>query len=362
MSEAEVPFTAPPELPWFQFTLRTLFLVFVVLASSLAVFGAWGIMVFLLALGLAVYLHKVRSLASGAAYAVLAALCLMCVLCLPALDAAKMAGRQAQCKNNLKQIALALQSYRMAKGHFPPAYIADKNGKPMHSWRVLLLPYLDMDSAYKQYNFNEPWDGPNNKKLAAIRVPMYECPSDPNWRRQGPPQTNYLAVVGPGAAWKGKTGKKPGDITGRLSDTIMVVEVADSGIAWTEPRDLSLETLGVAGTSSSALARSSHHGPQSDFFFIYDSFACANVAMADGDVRYLPPGSLSAERLSKLLQIGGCEASEFDSNGNLCQEHRRPNWPNIAALAVWLISVAALLARAVRSRPKTNAGTPIINH
>ena len=71
--------------------------------------------------------------------------------------------------NNLKQIAMALQCYHQANGCFPPAYIADKTGKPMHSWRVLILPYLDRDDLYKAYNFTEPWDGPNNKKLATSR-------------------------------------------------------------------------------------------------------------------------------------------------------------------------------------------------
>ena len=60
----------------------------------------------------------------------------------------------------------ALQAYHQANGCFPPAYIADKNGKPMHSWRVLILPYLDYDDLYKAYDFSEPWDGPKNKTAA----------------------------------------------------------------------------------------------------------------------------------------------------------------------------------------------------
>ena len=354
MSEEETATAAPPpERPWFQFTLRTLFLVFVVLASSLGVFGAWGIAAFLLALGLAVYLHKVRSLALGLIYVVLAVLCLMCLLTLPASDAAIMAARAVQCKSNLEQVGLALQQYRIAKGHYPPAYIADKNGKPMHSWRVLLLPYLEMDSLYKMYNLNEPWDGPNNKKkLAAIRVPFYECPSDPNSRRSGAPQSNYLAVVGANAAWLGKTARKLNEIGGARSDTVMVAEVADSGIAWTEPRDLSLDALEAADAGDSALTPSSHHGPTSDFFFIYESLACANAAMLDDSVRFLPPGSLTPDRLPHLLEIAGCKQSELDSIASAYEAHRRPNWPNIAALAVWVLSVIALLARAVRSRPE----------
>ena len=90
----------------------------------------------------------------------------------------------------------------------------------------------------------------------------------------------------------------------------MVVEVANSGIPWMEPRDLSLDALGAAGAKSPALTVSSYHGPREDFFFTYDHGCGANVAMADGSVHYLPPGSLSTGRLRKILQVGGYKERE----------------------------------------------------
>src|SRR4051812_9073955 len=72
------------------------------------------------------------------------------------------ASKRTQCKNNLKEIALALHNYHEAYGCFPPAYIADKDGRPMHSWRVLILPYLDEKPLYLKYRFDEPWNGPHN--------------------------------------------------------------------------------------------------------------------------------------------------------------------------------------------------------
>ena len=78
--------------------------------------------------------------------------------------------RRSQCRNNLKNIGLALHNYHEAHGCFPPAFVADANGKPMHSWRVLILPYLDQGPSRKMYSFNEPRDGPNNKKLSAYSV------------------------------------------------------------------------------------------------------------------------------------------------------------------------------------------------
>ena len=149
------------------------------------------------------------------------------------------------CQNNLKQIALALLNYHQANGCFPPAYIADKNGKPMHSWRVLILPYMEMNALYNAYDFTEPWDGPKNKKLLATALQGYVCPSDPNAYAPGATQTSYVAVVGRNAAWAGEKSRKlgPVDFPGGASNTIMVVEVANSGIPWMEPRDLSLDAL-----------------------------------------------------------------------------------------------------------------------
>ena len=84
---------------------------------------------------------------------------------------------------------------------------------------------------------------------------------------------------------------------------------------------------------------------------------CANVAMGDGAVSYLPPGGLSIENLRNILQVGGCRWDDPRFEAELqYDEHRRLNWPNIAALAVWLLSVGTLLTRAVRSRKTLSRG------
>jgi hypothetical protein len=73
--------------------------------------------------------------------------------------------------NNLKQIGLALRNYHDAYGRFPPAYVADGHGPPMHSRRVLILPWLEKREIYDRYRFDEPWDGPNNRKPHDLVVP-----------------------------------------------------------------------------------------------------------------------------------------------------------------------------------------------
>ena len=111
---------------------------------------------------------------------VIAIIAILVALLLPAVQQAREAARRTQCKNNLKQIGIALHSYHDVYKTFPPAYIPDEDGKPMHSWRVLILPFIEQQALYEQYDFNEPWDGPNNSQLANVVISVYQCPSSPN--------------------------------------------------------------------------------------------------------------------------------------------------------------------------------------
>ena len=61
---------------------------------------------------------------------------------------------------------MAVANYHDTYGRFPAAYVADRDGRPMHSWRVLILPLLEQRTTYDAYDFAEPWDGPNNRRLA----------------------------------------------------------------------------------------------------------------------------------------------------------------------------------------------------
>ena len=94
-------------------------------------------------------------------------------------------------------IGFALQCYHQDHGSFPPAYITDKAGKPMHSWHILLLPYIGAKELYSRYKFDEPWNSTSNSRLARLMPEVYRCPSDPD---AGDAITNYVAVVGPHAA------------------------------------------------------------------------------------------------------------------------------------------------------------------
>jgi hypothetical protein len=189
------------------------------------------------------------------------------------------AGPRTVCKNNIKQIALALHNYHDEYGCFPPAYIADRNGRPMHSWRVLLLPFLEFKPVYQQYRFDEPWDGPRNREIAALNLQIFRCPSDSN--PEG--DTNYLVVVGPKTVFPGAKCVRISEITSGTTNTILLVEVAGSGIKWAEPRDLSIVEAARGINPKLGLGISSHHE------------GGAQIALVDGSVRFFKDGAPPAD-------------------------------------------------------------------
>ena len=151
------------------------------------------------------------------------------------------ASHRTRCRNNLKGIGIALHNYHDVFGTFPPAYVSDEKGRPMHSWRVLILPYFDQstledDNLFEEYDFTEPWDGPNNVKLLEKCPDVYACPSHEG---EDPTMTAYAAIVGEPCVFWGTQPAKIRDITDGTSNTIMVSEVAHARVRWTEPRDIS---------------------------------------------------------------------------------------------------------------------------
>ena len=232
---------------------------------------------------------------SGPIIAVIIVAVLVCILfcggiltalMLPAVQAAREAARRSQCVNNLKQIGLAMHNYHDTYKCFPPAVIADEDGRPMRSWRVAILPYIEQASLYDQYDFDVPWDDPINQMLMNIPIPAYQCPSDPTVS-VSPCNTNYVMIVG-----KSTIGGEPNeavkmaDIKDGTSNTILAIEVGGSGIPWTEPRDLTVEEA-IAFITNSGAGQFSQFHPGG-----------LNVLMADGSVQFIAstidPGILPA--------------------------------------------------------------------
>jgi prepilin-type processing-associated H-X9-DG protein len=215
----------------------------------------------------------------------------LAALLVPAVGAARDAARRTQCMNNVKQIGLAMQMYADTYRTFPPAYTVDAAGKPMHSWRVLLLPYLEGGPLYDQYRMDEPWDGPNNSQLAGLMPAVFRCPSEA--ATPGSTTTVYAVVNGPGAVFDGDKLCTLASVTDGLSNTLVVVEAAGANIHWMEPRDLDFTQLQgvINGTGGNEIA--SHHP------------GMAVVGFADGSVRALPSSVQPTVVRALITRAGG---------------------------------------------------------
>ncbi len=135
---------------------------------------------------------------------------------------------------------MAVANYHETYGSFPPAYVAGRDGKPMHSWRVLLLPFLEQQALYDAYNFDEPWDGPHNRTLADQVGRIYLRSGLESDQVE---TTSFVAVVGPETAWPGPVALSREDLGDGTHETLLVVEVPDGQFRWMEPRDLRFDRM-----------------------------------------------------------------------------------------------------------------------
>lgn len=134
---------------------------------------------------------------------------------------------------------MAVANYTDANNGYPPAYQLGPDGTPWHSWRVLLLPYIEQDSLFKQYRFDEPWNGPNNNQLADHMPRTYAFH---NKHKPGLTTTNYLAVVGKETMWPGHEPHKQVHLA-NSGETILIAENHGLNVHWMEPRDLDTNTM-----------------------------------------------------------------------------------------------------------------------
>lgn len=108
---------------------------------------------------------------------VIAIIAILIALLLPAVQQAREAARRSQCKNNLKQLTLALHNYESTHGTFPMSRITITGS--VNAWSAMTLPYIEQAALYNMWDFNRSWNHPPNAALAATRLPVWECPSTP---------------------------------------------------------------------------------------------------------------------------------------------------------------------------------------
>jgi hypothetical protein len=232
-----------------------------------------------------------RAVIASLALGLSLAIAVMAVITMPPIfERARQQAEQSACARQLAIIALAMQAYCDEYGSYPPAYLVDRDGRPAHSWRVLLLPYLEGSQVYAEYRFDEPWDSPHNRQLAGrlhkvAGCPMYSCPADTStWNNA---ETNYVVITGKDTMFDATNSMGPLMIRDGTSSTLMIVEVTGTGIHWMEPRDLDIGTMDFLVGTPTGKNISSLHQRGAQVAFADSRPDCLNPDAREDDVRRL---------------------------------------------------------------------------
>jgi len=204
-------------------------------------------------------------------------------------------GIWVQTAYDLKCIGLAFHNYHNDHGRFPLAAILDKDGQPLLSWRVAILPYLEEAELYSQFHLDEPWDSSHNLQLLP-RIPSYYSPPQGSPERE-PYGTYFQVFAGIGAAFDDRLPMTFKSFTDGTSQTILVIEAGEA-VPWTKPQDLQF-------FPDQPLPKLAGHSKKGFTYSLY----------ADGSVRRLP-NTIDQEILRALITRNGGEKLAEDKNGN----------------------------------------------
>lgn len=223
----------------------------------------------------------------------------------PAVASARTAARRSVCRNNLKQIGLALHNFESQHKHFPT--LLSQGETPPRSWRVDILPFLDQQPLRNLYVDTEAWDAiPNVSVARQKREWVYSCPSNPRGTdSEGRSYTAYVAPDGDNTFMTRSHARRFGDIVDGTANTVAVVEACGLEIVWTEPRDAPLSSLPVG------INRPGSRSGRSEGLLSSYHTGGAQVLMADGAVRFVSQ-NLDPQVLSALLTVNGNEPVDDD--------------------------------------------------
>ncbi|MFN0055694.1 MAG: DUF1559 domain-containing protein [Planctomycetales bacterium] len=220
-----------------------------------------------------------------------AILTVLYALLLPSVHRGRNGALRSQCKNNLLQIGLALRQYVDAYQALPPAYTVDSDGRPLHSWRTLILPYLDQKPLYDSIDLTKPWSDPANAEAFQTRLDVYRCPSFP-----GPDtQTIYMAVVAAESCLRAGEPRFMSDIKDGASMTLMIIEVpVDHAVHWMSPFDADEQLILGLSTDS----KTAHAGG-------------LQATLCDGSIRFISDKLPSETRRALITIAGGEKVEDF---------------------------------------------------
>jgi hypothetical protein len=201
-------------------------------------------------------------------------------------DLAEEAHRRTACKENLLRIAVAMLIYEKQHGTLPPTYTVDADGNPLHSWRVLLLPYLGYDDLYSAIRLDEPWNSRHNSQFHTADALIFQCPTGVH----AAGQTIYTVVEGETCAFNGGVGKRLDAFGPRSAHLILVAERLDP-VCWMDPtQEVSFATacLGINRSGATDGLGSEHAGG-------------VHIGQRSGAVQFLSE-NIEPLRIPKLLE------------------------------------------------------------
>ena len=157
----------------------------------------------------------------------------------PLIGKVRSSAARSQSTNQLKQLGLVMHNYHDTYRSLPTQAIRSKDGKPLLSWRVAALPFVDENTLYKEFRLDEPWDSEHNKKLIprmprVFRSPFQASPAGTTTYFVPVGDATLFPPTGPGVLFK--------DCGDGLSNTLMLVEADDArAVPWTKPDDLLID-------------------------------------------------------------------------------------------------------------------------
>jgi len=159
----------------------------------------------------------------------------------PVIDPARVGILGAECENNLRTLTIAIHAYESDHGHIPPPFTLDENGRRLHSWRVLLLPYIGENELYQKIDLTKPWDHPTNQPYHDQMPEIFCCSAVKyysRWMTTGN-TTNYIVVVGECTPWRTKNQPSLNTIgqSDGTSSTIAIIESEAHRLNWMSPND-----------------------------------------------------------------------------------------------------------------------------
>lgn len=315
------------------------------LALGMGTFGpGWGVYFFLVAAGGRFILQCWRGrwqVFPGVDSVVLLIVIGMILLALlmPALGSAREAAQRTMSLVNLKQLALVLYQYHDVHGSFPAPATYDGEGARLHSWRTIILPFLNEQPLYDQIDQTTAWDAEANSKvtsgtdllvLQSSRVTGFSLPHG---------ETNYFAVAGEETAWPSEGKVSFADIKDGTANTILLIEAAGRGVHWSQPRDLTInEALDLlTGGGEQTFVK---HRFLISYRYRGDGLVPRLVVFADGHTEALWP-IRDRERARALLTRSGGE--KVDEERRFHAERTEPelvetivNWGNIIPTALFI--------------------------